>query len=178
MNEPIHPDGPRYQFSTDIPDNYGEARLRVMHCNPRQVFVYWEIPPHLQESYSSFTVRGREYHPDHSFDTASFSEFGVDPMEQGCYVEIPCPGVAFVFELCGIDNKGQRSVITTAGQEIVAQYSPGVTEKSGEGLLPQQDVMGRLPYRSARSAFATAANADSPDTAPSSWTLFRGNPSS
>lgn len=178
MSDPIHQDGPRYQFSTDIPDNYGEARLRVMHCNPHQVFVYWEIPPRLQERYSSFTVRGREYHPDHSFDTASFSEFGVDPMEQGCYVEIQCPGVAFVFELCGLDQEGKRTVITTAGHEITAQCSPDVAEEREDSLFLPQGVMSRLPYRSARSTFATPANIDSPDTAPSSWTLFRGNPSS
>ncbi len=36
--------GPRYSFSTDIPENYDDFYLCVLPRDPKTLYVYWELP--------------------------------------------------------------------------------------------------------------------------------------
>ncbi|NLG17463.1 MAG: DUF4912 domain-containing protein [Fibrobacter sp.] len=111
--------GPRYKFSTDIPQKYDQDYVCAIPRDPLTSFVYWEFTPETLKRKTSesqlgskivLTVKGRQEDrqpASHHFDICrnSFEQF----------INVPGPGEPHRFEFGTINSHGNYSFISETG---------------------------------------------------------------
>ena len=107
-------DGPRYHFSTDIPEFYEDTLLRVVPCNPHQRYVYWEIPADIRSSCSSLLLKVslvNDTKETASTSPDTISEYLLDSQNTHHYITLNYPSLEYRYELLAVYNDSSRKVI-------------------------------------------------------------------
>jgi hypothetical protein len=113
--------GPRYTFSTEIPETYDDFFIRAIPRDPEWLYVYWELPSgktgktlveanHRQKNENQFILRLKESstrgeHSLQQYNNTASIDLPVDLNKNYHYVKIPVPGKAYTVE-CGEIKSG------------------------------------------------------------------------
>lgn len=121
--------GPRYGFSTEIPDKYNESYVFAVPRNPQEMYVYWEVSPEdagkinsNNENASKLILRLKE--ENFSSENQSDSEkedFFIEIDNSVCskIIELPQSGKKYVVESGFISSDGDfKPVASSESKEI------------------------------------------------------------
>ena len=82
----------------EIPAGYTTAVLRVLPCNPTQLFIYWELP-YAAGRCISITLSLFEASTSRESDRSPVLEIAVSPAAKSHYVTVPVPGLSCLVQL-------------------------------------------------------------------------------
>ncbi len=111
--------GPRYTFSTDIPEKYDDFYLRALPRDPQWVYVYWELPDgtkgpsekaiRADSEFAQWILRVKASPSADVKDPSDEHQFDIpiNLKDTSSYVKLPEPGYKCNIECGHITNTGK-----------------------------------------------------------------------
>ena len=152
-----------YRFNTEIPDHYDEIALRILPCNPKKLFVFWDIPDHLRIESLKLVLKITQPETDNESETP-VKEIELERNAMSCYIEAPvAAGLPYCLELGRILPDGSYDPIRSVShntpippsiiQPEFTEYetrNPGVERKVPEAVpekpFQEKRIHRVLPY--------------------------------
>jgi hypothetical protein len=185
MNESPHRScAPYYLISTELPDSYGEATLKVIPCNPFRVYVYWDLPEKAAASATRWRLRYFVNQTHAAAGSADVHEIGLPPKCREWYLDLPYSGASYSIELVGETLQGSETVVLKTGHHIPAaspntsvsscqSVTPPITCRPTDGLIMKPAAAeNALPANAAPAMVGSACTDSGALLAPSSWALM------
>lgn len=118
--------GPRYTFSTEIPESYNECYICALQRDPQWLYVYWELPGGVTGSLSHVPLEKPAMPDQMVLKIRDTTETDVPvstqqeiciPVEKNCsnwYVKVPRPGHIYQVDYGRINSNGNFTPISSA----------------------------------------------------------------
>jgi len=154
-----------------IPAGYDTTVLRVLPCNPEQLFVYWELP-HTATPCTSCTLLLFDQVTDPAAETKPVLELPVDTKTRNCYVSVPVPGCSYTVTLKATFADDNLITLTSSDTVSLPQPVPSPQTPARRAMSPAPGDQVPVPDKNApvhNSREATVM------VSPSSWTLQQGH---
>lgn len=146
--------GPRYSFSTEIPEKYDDFYLRVLPRDPQWMYVYWELPDGTNGS-SEKAIRADSEISQWVLRVKASSSADVKNPSDGCqfdipinladsssYVKLPEPGYKCTIECGHITNEGE---FIPASSMVPCNVPPPVVKNKLPENAHQFDAVDKGP---------------------------------
>ena len=153
--------------TTGIPAGYEKTVLRILPCNPFQMFVYWELPP-SEASCTRIILSLFEKTPDGGIDTPPVIEQQVSPQAKHCYLTVPTPGLSYCVTLTVTFTDGNTATL----QSTTGVHLPSPAQKL-HSPIPAVIISPGSGAGTDPAAVSIPSDAPNPSTPTnySSWTL-------
>jgi len=158
--------------TAEIPEGYTAAVLRVLPCNPVQLFVYWELPHTADRCVGiSLSLTG----PDSSRhdNPRPLLEHAVSPGEKSCYLTVPVPGMTCLLRLDATYQSGKHRILESDGSISLPPpvHAPGTPLPSPPPGTPEASVPEKAPDRNGSTVHPEQSKSAAAAGRYSSWIL-------
>lgn len=133
--------GPRYAFSTEIPEKYDESYICAIPRNPQEMYVYWELSSNdnaevnscITDSVSNLLLRLREKNSSLENLDSENESFLIELDNSDCskVIELPESGKEYIVESGYITQDGAFKPLVSSVPEKESQEFDTSTQESG-----------------------------------------------